>query len=235
MNEHLLLVEGADDKWFFTALLAQHGMNVEVHPPNESDTGIDGNGIDNLLTSLPLLLKQLASRQRKRLAIVIDADKAPQFGFTNRRNQIIDIIRASNLGYNTETSAPESLNGEFFTHDILAPIGLWIMPNHSDSGMLETFLEPCITGATREEIFSVADNALDQLTTNDDLTGTRFSPNHFNKVRFNTWLGWQKKPENCRMLGPACALKNGWLDSEHENIKAITVWLNTAFATNDNN
>jgi hypothetical protein len=31
------------------------------------------------------------------------------------------------------------------------------------------------------------------------------------------------------MLSPACALKEGWLNPDHDNIKALSAWLTRVF------
>lgn len=229
MPNNLVLVEGADDKWFFTALLKKLQWAVEVYPPAESDCGVDGNGIDNLLESLPILLKQLSTRQREHLAIVIDADSTiNNFGFEARRNQIKAIIES--FGYQVPDQTPKQYQGEIFSHIRgFAPIGLWIMPNHSSNGMFEDFLLPCIKQPERKEILGIIDNSLNELKNRQALTTIRFSDTHESKVKLSTWLDWQKKPNSCRMLSPACALKEGWIDAEHPNITAIIQWLQKVF------
>lgn len=229
MPNNLILVEGADDKWFFTALLKRTQLTANIYPPAESECGVDGNGIDNLLDSLPILLKQLSTQQLDRLAIVIDADStANNFGFDARREKIKSIIEAS--GYQIPDQKPGQYQGELFEHSRgFPPIGLWIMPNHQHDGMLEDFLLPCIEHTERKEILDIVDSSIADLKSRESLTPIRFSDTHESKVRLSTWLDWQKKPNNCRMLSPACALKQNWLNPDHDNIKALTNWLTRVF------
>ena len=229
MPNNLILVEGADDKWFFTALLKKTQLTANIYPPAESECGVEGNGIDNLLDSLPILLKQLSTKQLDRLAIVIDADStANNFGFNARREKIKSIIEA--FGYQIPDQKPEQYQGELFEHSRgFSPIGLWIMPNHQYDGMLEDFLLPCIEHPERKEILDFVDSSIADLKSRESLNPIRFSDTHESKVRLSTWLDWQKKPNNCRMLSPACALKEGWLNPDHDNIKALTTWLTRVF------
>lgn len=229
MPNNLILVEGADDKWFFIALLQKNQLISNIYPPAESDCGIDGNGIDNLLDSLPILLKQLSTKQLDKLAIVVDADNtANNFGLESRRNQIKAIIEP--FGYHVPDQKPERHQGEIFNHTKrFPPIGLWIMPDHYNNGMLEDFLLPCIEQSERKEILDIVESSITDLKNRDSLTPIRFSDTHESKVKLSTWLDWQKKPNNCRMLSSACALKEGWLNPDHDNIKALTAWLTRVF------
>lgn len=229
MLNNLILVEGADDKWFFTALLEKIQLTSNIYPPAESDCGIDGNGIDNLLDSIPILLKRLSTKQLDRLAIIIDADtSANNFGFDARRNQIKSIIEP--FGYYIPDQKPEQYQGELFSHSRgFSPIGLWIMPDHRSDGMLEDFLLPCIEHLERKEVLDIVGDSLAEIKSREMLTAIRFSDTHESKVTISTWLGWQKKPNNCRQLSPACALKEGWLNPDHPNITALTHWLQKVF------
>ncbi|MBJ6610460.1 MAG: hypothetical protein JG718_08900 [Candidatus Thiothrix moscowensis] len=229
MANNLILVEGADDKWFFTVLLEKIQLTANIYPPAESDCGIEGNGIDNLLDSIPVLLKQLSTKQLDRLAIIIDADTSTNnFGFEARRNQIKSIIEP--FGYHIPEQKPEQYQGELFSHSRgFAPVGLWIMPNHCSDGMLEDFILPCIEHLGRKEVLDIVGDSLADIKSRETLTAIRFSDAHESKVRLSTWLDWQKKPNNCRQLSPACALKEGWLKPEHANIKALTHWLQQVF------
>lgn len=230
MDKHLLLVEGTNDKWFFTALINSiPTIQPTVYPPQDYTTD-RSNGIDSLLRNLEIPLKLLDEEKCERLAIVIDADyEANGYGFSKRREQIKSLLEK--YGYSASNSPAQHGKGELFGHnDGLESIGLWIMPNHSDEGMIEDFLLPCIYEEPRQELLNIVNSSISSLEEQEQFKDIRFSSTHKSKVQLSTWLNWQKKPNNCRELGFACGLKNQWFDPSHENLINLKQWLENVFA-----
>ena len=71
---------------------------------------------------------------------------------------------------------------------IACKVGVWLMPNNIDSGMLEDFLHGLI--ADGDKLLPIARKA----TTEAMATERRFPEIHERKAVIHTWLAWQKKP-----------------------------------------
>lgn len=234
MKRNILLVEGSSDKWFFISLLEKTGLNVDVFPPKDPEIQekSKGNGADGALSALEKHLSYVKNGQIDNLGIVVDADFIEnKLGYTHRHKQVSDILSKEGF-FVIEKNTTDK--GDTFQHTD-APsikIGLWIMPDHSSQGMIENLLIDSINGGLRKELLEKnIDNAIESLEKTEEFKKQSiiFNSTHLAKVRFNTWLTWQKKPENCRFLTPACALKEGWLNPDHDNIKALTSWLTRVF------
>lgn len=228
MTRSILLVEGTTDKYFFELLLEKAGLaNVEVFPPKES--GTRGRGVAALVKEgIPKQIEEIKRGSVSKLGIVVDADSEDDdAGFNNRYQVISDLLKNDF----TLVSAQNNEKGSLFRRED-APeicIGLWIMPDCQEQGMLEDFLLPCITESDRTQLLELADSSIQEVTKCATFDNIRFNPKHLSKVRFSTWLTWQQKPRSCRQLSPACALKEGWLNPDHDNIKALTAWLTRVF------
>lgn len=228
MARSVLLVEGTTDKYFFELLLEKAGLShVEVFPPKE--VGTRGRGVAALMKEgIPRQLEEIKRGSITKLGIVVDADSEDDdAGFTNRHQVISNLLKHDFSLVPTQ----DKEKGSIFQRDD-APelcIGLWIMPDCQEEGMLEDYLLPCITEPERVELLALADASIQEITKRTAFENIRFNEKHLSKVRFSTWLIWQQKPRSCRQLSPACALKEGWLNPDHDNIKALTTWLTRVF------
>lgn len=222
MSRQVLLVEGATDKYFFEVLLQQNGLDrVEIFPPK--DGGARSDGVNNLLTTaIPKHIKEIERGAIERLGIIADADN----DFPQRYQEIISQLQDFTLINGTQND-----KGFIFKRDD-APnlvIGVWIMPNCADIGALENFLLDTIQDTKRLALLQQAQANIEQVKNDDQFKDIRFNDTHQPKVQLNTWLTWQRKPNNCRQLTPACALKENWLNPEHDNIQALIAWLQKVF------
>jgi hypothetical protein len=214
--ESLLLVEGESDKSFFEQL--QRNINlpfeIQVAPPKE--VGGKANTKQGVYNQLPKLLKQLSDDEIKHLAIVIDADYATvnkPDGYINTLNKVIEIVTSFDSGFVFES---ESL---LFKHnDGLADIGIWIMPNNRDEGMLEDFIKTCI----HLDEHSLLNHAVEVV---ENLALKKFK-HKVSKAEIATWLAWQEKPgEGLYHV----VEKKGLLHTEHALFQELQLWLNAVF------
>jgi hypothetical protein len=243
MSTHKLLVEGAGDQAFFRTLLKNIGYeHVDVYPPKS--VGAKGDGIDNLLTILPELLDSISSNAETKLGIVLDADyprdqENNSHGYQARREKVIKELVVRQYVVTSMTKSPQ-WRGEILNHtDGLSPVGIWIMPDHFSDGMIEDFWLSCIADGVRKNLLdSHINRSITELLEDEQFKAQEilFSPTHHAKVRFETWLNWQKKPstndkkhECYRRLTASCAFRDGWFDPNHDNIKALTTWLTRVF------
>lgn len=220
MAVNLLYVEGRDDRDFHQSFCKTIGLNdVEVKVITPVDLDADsGDGWSNLINNLPILLKQIKASSIDKLAIILDADFPPDDsgGFTSRlklvTNQLI------NAGY-TVPAKPNLNQGEIMLHpEKLPSIGLWIMPNHKNDGMLEDFIESLISDKDQLSLLAHADKSIKSLPI------TLFDPKlRSTKAKIFSWRAWQERPG----LPLNSALNKGILDrSKAANFEA---WLKNTF------
>lgn len=235
MTRGVLMVEGPTDERFFEVLTAPI-TGIEIFPPKKS--GGTANGIDALLGNsekegaIRLQLNRIKQGAISRLGIIIDADSESSTfagGFNNRYRTVADIL--STEGFTDISDSNEK--GFIFKRDDANDIfiGLWIMPDCQNPGIFEDLLLECINHKKTEhhEIFGVSQNSVNSIKNSPHLSVVRFRDAHESKVRFSTWLQWLRQPNHCYSLSPACALKEGWLNPDHDNIKALTSWLTRVF------
>lgn len=142
LQGQVIQVEGKGGKEFSLGLLAKLGKKgVRPTPPNESSTL--GNGGDNVIKYIPQLIAAIEADEVTHAAIVVDADHTTNNGgFAARRHQIAEVLASSGF-VNLEQNGTAA--GEIFTHPTNpAAIGLFILPNHQDDGMLEDLLKEMV-------------------------------------------------------------------------------------------
>ena len=193
--KQIIVVEGEADRQVIECLCQITGISpqIKVFPPKdltllelaELDNGVSQvknskTGVYNILESL---LKRLEQGYIENLAIIVDADQTGQNsgGFDETLKQIQQRLSPYQL---TDTS-----NGLIFTHPQGGfPIGVWIMPNNQQDGMIESWLAQCIHD-NEHALFATAKNNTPQATQQP-----KFAEYHRTKAEVATWLAWQKKP-----------------------------------------
>src|SRR5262245_12968876 len=126
-SPHRLLVEGKDDLHTVIHLVRRHGLDYDN--PVEGLPYIHAtDGYSPLLDAL-----SVAAKSYKRLGVVIDADLDPKGRWNELHHRLktvgIELPEASSTGGNIVTG---------IGHDWR--IGVWLMPDNSQAGTLETFL-----------------------------------------------------------------------------------------------
>ena len=219
MGSKQLLVEGSDDQDFLKAYCEKAGLkSIDVFPPKKIDPN-SGDGWSNLINNLSVLLKKIKEEEgADNLGIVIDADYPPDNngGFEKRYKLITDELKK--FGY-IVPKKPNYQKGDTFSHnDGLPSVGLWVMPNHKDDGMFESFIAAMIGNADQIELLANADKAI------NNLPNTLFNKKlHQIKAQVFTWRAWQKRPG----LPLNKALNDGILDRKHSTV--FETWLQSTF------
>jgi hypothetical protein len=234
--KQIIVVEGEADRQVIECLCEVIGISPEIKmftPKDltklqlaELDTGISKpadtkTGIYNILKSL---LKQLENGDLENLAIVVDADQTGSNlgGFNETLKQIQQRLIPYQL--------TDSTNGLIFTHPHGgSPIGVWIMPNNQDDGMIESWLAHCIHHH-ENPLFQKAKNNTPQQTEQP-----KFGEHHRTKAEVATWLAWQKKPSiglYSAFIRHQDAQKNkqlSLLNSQSTHYQNLVTWLNYVF------
>lgn len=218
----VLIVEGPGDQELFTKMFAGFGKNVAVDPPKARGV-VNGNGISNVLKTLPFDLDKARSGAVKKIGVVVDADHAGvNGGFASRRNEILNILE--DYDYDISSAAPTARNaGEIFPHkNGLEPVGLWIMPDHFSDGSLEDFLAPLVTDFTQQQIWAHGLASLSALPP----SLVQYNPVcHKSKAELATWLAMQKPPG----IPSDIAFQEGLFDQNQANFIAFRNWVSAVF------
>ena len=217
-TQNILLVEGEADRGFFEALCRMLSISADVRVATSKDTGGAHNTKEGVLSHLTsALLPQLQDGQLKRIGVVVDADRAAHgSGYAATLQRFTDALAQG--GYQ---SNPAAASGLVFTHqDGLADLGLWVMPNNADEGMLEDWIKPCVHPG-EGTLYKHAELSIDAIP-----GGPKFQPLHRSKAEVATWLAWQKKPEH----GLYNAAQPDLLNTSAPLFTELHAWLKHVFA-----
>jgi hypothetical protein len=202
----ILIVEGQEDENFFKQLLRNLNLqDVEV----KSNPSGKGNAITTFASSIKL--ENRASNSR--LGLVVDADFAINGGGSastlNTINAIINspFTQLTGGGLKTVIQSKPSLKA-----------GLWIMPDNSNDGYIEHFLEGTFLSSENSRM-QYAKQAVQSALTSAN--GFPVQPIHIGKANVGTYLAWQNPP---RMSFANCLSKN-LIDSNANSYVAIANWL----------
>jgi hypothetical protein len=211
----VLIVEGKYDEEFYKAVCQAIGLGprITVAPPQK--IGGNFNNKEGVFNHLPMMLQQLADGRIEQLALVVDADYDGEGGLGYKRTvQRVQEIVAS-FGYTIDTRSKKALGGHVFNNsDGLSDLGLWVMPNNQDDGMLEHWIKGCIIpNDSRLVEHSVAVVGA--------LPDPKFKPIHFAKAEVSTWLAWQRIPGR----GPEHAVAENLFDTTSIQYDLISKWL----------
>lgn len=205
--EQLLIVEGPNDQHVIWALAKRHKIpeTFSVELPEENNKR---GGINLVLDRLRVELKR---NKLKTLGIVIDADQ----NIDSQWQRVRDIL--VKLGYPTIPDHPQ-LEGWIQVEVEWPKIGVWLMPNNQQPGILENFVETLIP--ENDLLLAKAKAIIEEIET-EKLN--RYSEVDHAKALIHTWLAWQKEPG--QPMGQAITAKV--LQSDHA-VKFIE-WLNRLF------
>jgi hypothetical protein len=204
-SPYRLLVEGLDDHHSVIHLVRRHDFDWDDETkvrPFIHNTG----GIDKLLDEIPVTLKGTYER----IGIVLDANSDP----TTRWNQIRDRVKRAGVDLG-ESAEP---NGTI-VEGPGSRIGVWLMPDNSSPGSLESFLGRL--APRTQPIWTYADG----VTAEARRQGAPCREQDHAKSVLYTWLAWQEKPG----LPFGTALKAGLFETDHEDALRFVAWFRRLF------
>lgn len=217
-SNHILLVEGPGDRGVFEQICNSLQLNPEIQVGTPKDNQGTRNGKPGVFNRLPILLKKITDGELVSLAVVMDADYV-QYNedYQKTIEKFTEIVTP--YGFNLVQRVENQSNGLVFENsDGLADLGLWIMPNNRDEGMLEDFIKPCVS-TTEQPLFNHAVQVVQAVP------NKKFKDHHYSKAEVATWLAWQIKPGQ----GLYSAVKDNLLDTDHPLFQELAQWLKNIF------
>ena len=208
----LLIVEGKNDALVFGELLKKHDLIV-VKEENGQEKEIvikEQGGFENLKKNLAQIIKVADNN----LAVVVDADDKD---INDRWRSLTD--RLINIGYLTKNipSAPDA-NGTKIEDDELPTIGIWIMPDNSSAGKIETFLAK-IVADDKNDLWQFAEETIEKIPQ------ILFKEKDKEKAQIHTYLAWQKDPG----ISMGTAIQMKCFQSDKAEAKSFVEWIKRVF------
>ena len=174
-----LLVEGQDDKFAVVGLMEHHIPWPDR--PAEPPVYIDSVGSVSEILNANFLRTKLKESGLRALGVMIDADVEPKARWDSFRSTC----------RRTFPDIPDALpSGGLITENALGHrLGLWLMPDCSSSGMLESFLRHLVPEPDAP-LWAHAESSFEAARR----IGSPCRAVHSDKARIHTWLAWQNPP-----------------------------------------
>lgn len=176
--EKVLLVEGEEDKRVIPELVEANGVQWGNKPKDRIVEIKPLHGIEKLLDK-NLINIELKASGLKILGIILDADEFPSKRWQSIRNCLIE--RFPDL--------PEQLPQSGLIHLGEIKVGVWMMPDNKERGMLETFLQ-FLLPENGDSLWQFTEQSCRQAKEQ----GACFKDCHSDKAKIHTWLAWQNPP-----------------------------------------
>ena len=208
-HEKVLLVEGADDQRVIPELVEANGIPWGDKPKDRIVQIKSMDGVENLDKNLINI--ELKASGLKIFGIIVDADDQPANRWQSIRNCLLD--RFPDLPAELPRTGLIHGTGEI-------KIGVWMMPDNQERGMLETFLE-FLLPENSDALWELSKQSCEQAAEN----GASFKTSHVDKARIHTWLAWQNPPG--RQLHDA--VKQRILTPTSAQAKVFIAWFQKLF------
>lgn len=198
----LLLVEGRSEENAVKEFYKQWGMDINFNISNEGS-------ITNLKTSFKMHLK--SSNVLRKLWLIIDADTSYACAWQSVR----DILERSGK-YNPPARMCSTglIIKPIDENDLI--VGVWIMPNNQDVGMLEDFLMGIIP--EDNELLSEAETVITNL---EKKRIQKYKNVHRAKAKLHTWLAWHDEPGDSVNV----AIRKNLFSQDKELLNAFRGWI----------
>lgn len=217
----ILLLEGSDDCHVVMHLCVAHKVPKEFCIYN-------CEGHEEALSKLDELLRYSRDERPNVIGIVLDTDKPEDNpSVTSRMDAVIDRLQKVCPDY--EKHEDPDRQGTIIPNIKGFPkIGIWLMPNNQDIGMLEDFLLNLAKAKAKtktcdyEGSLNYAEECVD---TAKSRNFTSFKETYRAKATIHTYLAWHKNPGT--PFGTA--IKAGTLATNNEPARQFTNWLTRLF------
>lgn len=178
----LLLVEGKDEELVLPRLCERRDINFKSSSISIQQRG----GYTELLKGLKIDLNSAVSKGINIVGIILDADENVDSRWRAVRDRLIQ------TGYSNIPALPDKTGTIIPGDDIndLPTVGVWLMPDNEDSGMLETLMGLLVRDRENNPVWCFAEQATASIYENHQ----PFPENRKPKAVLHTWLAWQKKP-----------------------------------------
>ena len=203
-NPNQMIVEGSDDVHSVVSLMRpfvdwpkeETGWPVYIHM---------GNGAEDILSE-GVLVAYLKGSTVKTFGVMLDSDANAQGRYVSIRNICKDIF----------PSLPNNLpaDGLVVENDDKRRLGVWIMPDNTSKGCLETFLR-CLVPEKSNILWNHAEESVKKA----EKLGAHFTENNWDKAYLRTWLAWQDPPDQSpgiairkKILDPHCAAATSFVE-----------------------
>ena len=202
----LLLVEGLDDKHVIRHLAERWNEDLEFAIK-------DYEGIENIL---PNIRDHIDEPGRPAIGIVVDADTNP----SNTWRRIWDRIRDAGRTISPIPPTSDS-NGTIIPENPITDsprIGVWIMPDNSNPGELEDFVEMMIP--VGDPVWPLSQQYIAGIPS----TARKFADGKTTRAQIHAWLATREDP---RQMGLAITARD--LETNGPLCQRFVAWLNRLF------
>lgn len=226
----IILVEGPDDMHAVAGFFRKDGLTKRIGGgANELNLVWSGNGAsvdihtaggDSKVQDFKETLNKLnVFKSAEAVALIVDADD----NFAGKWVSIKTKLQSD--GYNIPYEL-DKCGGVFAApKDRMPQIGVWIMPDNSGSGMLETFLSYCVRegdGVWNEAESKTAD--IKERYAEEQ----RFKDVHLDKAKMHSYLAWKEPPG----IPLGQAIVKGVLDNNAELAQYFMGWISRTLNLN---
>jgi hypothetical protein len=205
-SARILLVEGQDDAHVVKQLIEREGGVDDF-------TIVVKDGLPNLLAGLPL---EFESDVREVIGIIVDADSDTSRRWSDLHAQLTDQVQL-----------PDSLSigGAIVDPGEGVPrVGVWVMPNNTDAGELEDFVQQMIPDS--DAIWPRSRRYIEEIVDEFPTSPPRpFRDNKIIRAQVHAWLATRQAP---RRMGQA--IGRGDLDATVPVATEFVGWLRRLFA-----
>jgi hypothetical protein len=210
-----LHVEGRDDLYVIADLVKASGFQLDKEPRDvqidDAAKGDEGHGRDKLLALIKTAVKASTGNA---IAFVVDADNSASSTWDAIRHRIEEAIKEAG----GSPKLPKTFPTDGFVIDIgelKSRVGVWIMPDNKNPGILEDFLKELVNRA--DKLIPHAVSATDEAIK----SGASFSNEAKPKAIIHAWLAWQAKP-GCPF---GIAIKSHYFDVKAPSANEFVAWV----------